>query len=174
MQLVFRTLSLNAPQCTDRLLALFFLFTNTKNEKHAQGCPLVAGQVIAPLTAEHWGVGGGGWGERTCPLDWPLHRSIPFVHREIKAHGTDSPLEQAAKAVNSCFCSFPLSSGLSAICTRQHLWSSFTVVLPALKTLQIPACTRTPSPGKGNQHTKKGKGKPFNTFSNNHDHNVMI
>lgn len=80
MQLVFRTLT-QCPWCTDRLLALFFFSIHQykKNEKHAQGCPLVAKQVVAPRTAECQGLekkGGGeqkGWGEQTAggrPVLW--------------------------------------------------------------------------------------------------------
>lgn len=57
------------PQCTDRLLALFF-YSPIQKMKHAQGCLLVAGQAIAPQTAEHQrpekkGEAGEGWGEQT-------------------------------------------------------------------------------------------------------------
>lgn len=67
------------PRCTDRLLALFFSIQQyKKNEKHAQGCPLVARQVVAPQTAERQGPekkGGEkkGWGEQTAgrrPVLW--------------------------------------------------------------------------------------------------------
>lgn len=65
------------PQCTDRLLALFFsIHQYKKNEKHAQGCPLVAGQVVAPQTAERQGPekkGGGGAGVNKLAHSRPVH-----------------------------------------------------------------------------------------------------
>lgn len=112
MQLVFRTLSLNAPQCTDRLLALFFLFTNTKNEKHAQGCPLVAGQVIAPLTAEHWG--GAGVNE---PVHWADLFTDPYrLHTQRKHTAQTRLLSRQQKQLIHVFVlsHFPLAWAQSA------------------------------------------------------------
>lgn len=40
------------PPMHRQTFGIIFLFTNTQKEKHAQGCPLVAGQVVAPQTAE--------------------------------------------------------------------------------------------------------------------------
>lgn len=172
MQLVFRTLSHNAPNALTDFWHYFSIHQYKKWET-CTGLPSSGG--TSRSTSDCRTLGGRGEAGVNKPVHWADLFTDPYrLYTQIKTHGTDLPFEQAAKAINSCFCSFPLSSGLCTICTRQHLLSSFTFVLPALKTLQIPACTRTPSPGKGNQHMKKGKGKPFNTFSNNHDHNVMI
>lgn len=50
MQLL--AVSLNAPDAHTDIWHHFSIY-QYKKEKHAQGCPLVAEQVIAPQTSEH-------------------------------------------------------------------------------------------------------------------------
>lgn len=162
---------------------IFSTFQYKKNDKHAQDCPLVAGRVVAPQTLEHWG------SEKKNKTDAglnkpasgkPVHLYTDPYHcrKETEIHGTDLLPVLAAKAINSCFCSFPVSPALGSTCIRQHLLSSLNVVpqpqFSPKNTTKYPLTQEPLHQAKAINTHKKGKGKPLNTFSINRDHNVMI
>lgn len=68
------------PPMHRQTFGIIFLFSNTQNDKHAQGCPLVVGHVVAPQTAEArvQKTKNRGWSEQTSQwetyaLGSPLH-----------------------------------------------------------------------------------------------------
>lgn len=88
MHLVCHTRT-QCPKSTDRLLALLFFYFSIhtkKNDKHAQGCPLVVGHVIAPQTAEHQELEKGGQKKKQAGVDKlasgePVHQDQLYTNQ---------------------------------------------------------------------------------------------